>query len=195
MNFCNSCGGRLVHSTPRDDDRPRHVCSGCGVVHYLNPKMVTGCLVSWKDSVLLCKRAIEPRRGFWTVPAGFMELDETVEQGAVRETWEEARARVEVLAPYSLFNLPHVNQVYLIFRARLIRPEFEPGPESEDVGLFDEDSIPWGDLAFGTVRQTLRFYVEDRKRGRYPLRFGTIAPHSEGFRFEAGPDDQLAQDD
>jgi len=193
VNFCNACGGRLVSKLPRDDDRERHVCSECGTVHYQNPKIVTGCLPVWKDSVLLCKRAIEPRRGFWTVPAGFMELDETVQQGAIRETWEEARARVDLLAPYALFNLPHVNQVYLIFRARLISPDFRPGPESQDVKLFGERSIPWDDLAFGTVRQTLQFYFQDRPQGRYPLRTGTILAEEGKFRFEAAPDDQLAQ--
>jgi len=152
---------------------------------------VTGCLPIWRDSVLLCRRAIEPRRGYWTVPAGFMELDETVEQGAVRETWEEARARVDILAPYSLFNLPHVNQLYIIFRARLSDLNFEPGPESEDVGLFAQQEIPWDDLAFGTVRQTLTFFFEDRTRGRFPLRAGTIVPEQQGYRFEASPDDQL----
>ena len=191
MKFCNVCGSRLVERVPRDDDRRRHVCSDCGTVHYQNPKIVTGCLPVWGDSVLLCRRAIEPRKGFWTVPAGFMELDETVEQGAIRETWEEARARVEILAPYSMFNLPHVNQLYVIFRARLTDGEFEPGPESEDVRLFAEQDIPWADLAFGTVRQTLTFFFEDRARGLFPMRSGTIVPQENGFRFEAGPDDQL----
>ena len=195
MNFCNACGGRLASKQPRDDDRPRHVCSDCGTVHYQNPKVVTGCLPVWEDSVLLCKRAIEPRRGYWTVPAGFMELDETVQQGAIRETWEEARARVELLAPYSLFNLPHVNQVYVIFRARLVSPDFRPGPESEDVQLFRELMIPWDDLAFGTVRQTLEFFYRDQPQGRFPLRTGTIIPRAGGFRFEAGPDDQLTPAD
>ena len=191
MNFCSQCGDPLVRRVPRDDDRQRHVCPGCGEVHYLNPKIVTGCLPIWRDSVLLCRRAIEPRRGYWTVPAGFMELDETVEQGAIRETWEEARARVDILAPYSLFNLPHVNQLYIIFRARLSDLNFEPGPESEDVGLFAQQEIPWDDLAFGTVRQTLTFFFEDRTRGRFPLRAGTIVPEQQGYRFEASPDDQL----
>ena len=113
------------------------------------------------------------------------------QQGALRETWEEARARVEILAPYSLFNLPHVNQLYVIFRAVLPEPVFEPGPESEDVRLFAEQDIPWADLAFGTVRQTLTFFFEDRARGLFPMRSGTIVPQENGFRFEAGPDDQL----
>jgi ADP-ribose pyrophosphatase YjhB (NUDIX family) len=191
MKFCSSCGSRLVEKIPRDDDRRRHVCPGCDTVHYQNPKIVTGCLPVWEDSVLLCRRAIEPRSGYWTVPAGFMELDETVEQGAVRETWEEARAQVEIQAPYSMFNLPHVNQLFVIYRARLKNLDFRPGPESEDVRLFAEQDIPWDDLAFGTVRQTLRFFFGDRPGGRFPMRTGTIVPQADGFRFEPGPDDQI----
>lgn len=191
MKFCSSCGSRLVEKIPRDDDRRRRVCPGCDTVHYQNPKIVTGCLPVWEDSVLLCRRAIEPRSGYWTVPAGFMELDETVEQGAVRETWEEARAHVEIQAPYSMFNLPHVNQLYVIYRARLKNLDFRPGPESEDVRLFAEQDIPWDDLAFGTVRQTLRFFFGDRPSGRFPMRTGTIVPQADGFRFEPGPDDQI----
>jgi len=191
MNFCPACGGTLVHEVPRDDDRHRHVCPACGIIHYQNPKIVTGCVPAWEDAILLCRRAIEPRSGFWTLPAGFMELDESVEQGAARETWEEARARVEILAPYSLFNLPHVNQLYVMFRARLLRPEFSPGPESTEVGLFHEHEIPWDDLAFGTVRHTLQFYFADRPGGRFPLRSGTIVVENGKFHFEPGPNDQL----
>ena len=193
MNFCSSCGSRLASKVPRGDDRMRFVCADCGTVHYENPKIVTGCLPVWKDSVLLCKRAIKPRRGYWTVPAGFMELDETIQQGAERETWEEARARVEIQAPYSMFNLPHVNQLYIIFRARLQKPEFSPGPESMDVRLFREEEIPWDELAFGTVRQTLKFFFADHRRDEYPLRSGTIIPQDGSYRFEAAPDDQLVQ--
>jgi len=191
MKFCSSCGNRLTEKVPPDDDRRRHVCSGCGTVHYQNPKIVTGCLPVWDNTVLLCRRAIEPRNGYWTVPAGFMELDETVQQGAIRETWEEARARVEILAPYSMFNIVHVNQLYIIFRARLTNLDFRPGPESEEVRLFTERDIPWDDLAFSAVGQTLRFFFRDRPSGRFPVRSGTIASHGDGFRFEAGLDDQL----
>ena len=191
MKFCSSCGHPLTERIPPNDDRSRHYCSDCGTVHYQNPKIVTGCLPVWEDSILLCKRAIEPRSGFWTVPAGFMELNETVEQGALRETWEEARAHVEILAPYSMFSLLHVNQLYIIFRARLTDLDFRPGPESEEVSLFTESEIPWNDLAFGTVRHTLQFFFRDRPSGRFPLRTGTILRQGDGFRFEAGPDDQL----
>lgn len=193
MNFCSACSCRLIEKVPRDDDRSRLVCPDCGTVHYQNPKIVTGCLPEWQDQVLLCRRAIEPRRGYWTVPAGFMELDETAEQGAERETWEEARARVELLAPYALINLPHVNQLYLIFRARLLDLDFSPGPESLEVRLFREEEIPWQELAFGTVRQTLGFYFEDRPGGQFPMRTGTIVPRESGFRFDPGPNDQLRE--
>lgn len=191
MKFCPDCGGLLVHEVPDSDDRHRHVCPACGIVHYQNPKIVTGCIPAWEDKVLLCRRAIEPRAGFWTLPAGFMELDETVEEGAARETWEEARAHVEILAPYSLFNLPHVNQLYVMFRARLESPDFSPGPESTEVRLFQEGEIPWGELAFGTVRHTLEFFFADRPGGRFPLRTGTIVRDADAFRFLPGPNDQL----
>ena len=191
MNFCSACGDSLETRIPAGDDRTRHVCPACGIVHYQNPKIVTGCLPVWENSVLLCKRAIEPRSGYWTVPAGFMELDETVEQGAMRETWEEARARGEILAPCSMFSLPHVNQLYVIFRARLKDLDFRPGPESTDVRLFSEQEIPWDDLAFGTVRHTLGFYFQDLTHGRFPLRTGTVGSIAEGFPFTPGADDQL----
>jgi ADP-ribose pyrophosphatase YjhB (NUDIX family) len=191
MKFCSQCGGALVRKVPNDDDRQRFVCEACGIIHYQNPKIVTGCLVLQGDRVLLCKRAIEPRHGFWTVPAGFMELNETAQQGAQRETWEEARARVEILGPYSMINLPHVNQIYMIFRARLLNPDFRPGPESLEVGLFEERDIPWDELAFHTVRNTLRFYFEDRARGAFPFRAGTILADDGRFRYQAEPDDQL----
>jgi ADP-ribose pyrophosphatase YjhB (NUDIX family) len=194
MKFCSACGGPVISKIPGNDDRERFVCETCGKVHYQNPRIVTGCLVTREDAVLLCRRSIEPRRGFWTLPAGFMELGESVQQGAARETWEEARARVEILAPYSLFNLPHVNQLYVIFRARLRNLDFRPGPESDAVALYREDQIPWESLAFQTVHHSLRFYFEDRPQGRFPLRAGTISRDGAGFRFDPEPDDQLSLD-
>jgi len=191
MKFCNSCGGHLENRVPEGGGFARFVCTECGATHYQNPKVVTGCLPIWKDSILLCRRAIEPRRGYWTVPAGFMELDETVKQGAIREAWEEARANLEILAPYCLFNLLDVNQVYIIYRARLLDLEFSPGPESTDVRLFREDEIPWDHLGFTSVNQTLDFYFKDRPSGRFPIRNGTIFSQRSGFRYEAEPDDQL----
>ena len=188
MKYCSHCGSALERRVPAGDDRPRFVCPACAAVHYQNPKIVTGCLPVWEDSVLLCRRSIEPRRGYWTLPAGFLELGETTVEGAIRETWEEARARVEVLGLYSVFNLPHVDQLYLMFRARLLEPDFRPGPESEEVVLFREDEIPWEDIAFGTVRYSLKFYFRDRPQAQFPVHTGTILRTPDGFRFEPGPE-------
>lgn len=190
MKYCSACGSSLEQRIPPGDDRSRFVCPSCAAVHYQNPKIVTGCLASWEGSILLCKRSIQPRRGYWTLPAGFLELGETSVQGAMRETWEEARARVEVLGLYSVFNLPHVDQLYLMFRARLCDLDFGPGPESEEVALFDESEIPWDDIAFGTVFHSLKFFFRDRSRNRFPVHTGTIVRTADGFRLESGPDDQ-----
>ncbi len=187
MKFCSLCGKPVVVKVPDDDNRPRHVCEHCETVHYENPKIVTGCLPVWDDQVLLCRRSIDPRSGYWTLPAGFQEMDETSIEGAIRETWEEATARVEVEALYSVFNLPHVNQVYMMFRSRLLDLDFRPGQESEEVCLFREEDIPWNELAFSTIRQTLKFFFEDRARNRFPLRTGNIIRQAQGYRFEPGP--------
>jgi ADP-ribose pyrophosphatase YjhB (NUDIX family) len=154
------------------------------VIHYQNPKIVVGCIPVWEDKVLLCRRAIEPRYGLWTVPAGFMENGETSQQGAARETQEEACAQVEVESLYTLFNLPHINQVYLLFRSRLLDLDFAPGEESLEVGLYEEADIPWDEIAFPVVKETLRLYFRDRESGRFPLRGGTIERlPGEGRRF------------
>jgi ADP-ribose pyrophosphatase YjhB (NUDIX family) len=146
------------------------------VIHYQNPKMVVGCIPEWEGKVLLCKRAIEPRRGLWTVPAGFMENGETTYQGALRETLEEANARVEIESLYALYNIPHINQVYILFRARLLDLAFSAGAETLEAVLFAERDIPWEQLAFATVRNTLTHYYSDRKTGDYRFHMGTIEP-------------------
>ncbi len=169
MNYCSQCGAALIHSIPEGDNRHRHSCPACGTIHYENPKLVVGCIPEWEDKVLLCKRAIEPRHGFWTLPAGFMENGESTWEGAVRETLEEAGARVEILHLYSLINLPDISQVYLMFRARLLDLNFIAGEESLEVKLFSEAEIPWNDLAFSTIRASLQRYFDDRRRGEYPL--------------------------
>ena len=175
MKFCSVCGSdRIEFRIPEGDSLPRHMCVGCGVIHYQNPKVVVGCLPEWEDRVLLCRRAIEPRHGLWTVPAGFLENGETVVAGAARETLEEASARVEVLAPYTMISLPHISQVYLIFRARLLDLDFSPGAESLEVRLYHEHEIPWEELAFRTVTRTLRNYFLDRKTGAFPTRVSTL---------------------
>lgn len=180
MKFCSHCGAPVARKVPPGDSLPRHVCDACGTVHYQNPKMVVGCIPEWEDKVLMCRRAIEPRRGFWTLPAGFMENGETTAQGAMREALEEAGARVEIHALYSLFNLPHINQVYLLFRARLLDLDVRPGIESLEVQLFTEREIPWDQLAFRTIRETLHHYYDDRRRGAFPLRMGDIGPPEKG---------------
>lgn len=174
MNFCSECGGVVALRVPDGDSLPRHVCPDCGTIHYQNPKMVVGCIPEWEDKVLLCRRAIEPKYGLWTLPAGFMENGETTLEGAARETWEEAGARIEIGGLYSLFNLPHINQVYLMFRARLLDLDFHPGIESLETRLFTEAEIPWDDIAFRTVRATLEHYFSDRRTGTFGFHFGDI---------------------
>ena len=169
MKYCSSCGNTLVHEIPTGDDRHRHVCRECNTIHYQNPRIITGCLPLHEDKVLLCRRAIQPRHGFWTLPAGFMENGETTTEGALRESWEEAQATIELDDLYTLFNLPHINQVYMFYRGRLANLDFKAGVESLDVQLFKEDEIPWDELAFPVVNRTLTFYFADRKNDHFPL--------------------------
>ena len=167
MNFCSQCGNPVALSIPADDDRPRHVCPSCGTIHYMNPKLVVGCIPEWKGRILMCRRDIEPRRGYWTLPAGFLENDESVREGAMRETYEEARLRVKIIEPYRLFDLVFVNQLYLMFRARILVPEYGPTRESSEVKLLLEDDIPWDDIAFPVIQQTLLHYFSERRTGRF----------------------------
>jgi ADP-ribose pyrophosphatase YjhB (NUDIX family) len=174
MNFCSECGAPVILDVPSGDNLPRHVCTACQTVHYQNPKMVVGCIPVWNDQILLCRRAIEPRYGLWTLPAGFMENGETAVQGAVRETREEAGTDVEIGSLFSLCSLPHIDQVYLMFHGRLRRPEHAPGTESLETALFREADIPWNDLAFPVVRETLRDFFADRRNGTYRLHLKDI---------------------
>ncbi len=175
MNFCSHCGSaQLDWRIPDGDSLPRHVCAQCGTIHYQNPKVVVGCLPEWEDKVLLCKRAIEPRRGLWTLPAGFLENGETLAAGAARETLEEASARVDVGDLYTVISLPQINQLYMMFRARLAEPAFGPGPESLEVCLYDEADIPWETLAFRTITRTLRNFFLDRKQRAYPTHVSSL---------------------
>jgi len=155
---------------PEGDNRLRFVCPACGAVHYQNPKVVTGCIPEWQGQVLRCRRAIEPRYGLWTLPAGFLENGESSQEGARRETLEEANARVEVDDLYVTVNLPHINQVYMLFRGRLLDLDFSPGDESLDVRLMGEEDIPWDRMAFPTVSEALRLYFDDRAQGAFPVR-------------------------
>jgi ADP-ribose pyrophosphatase YjhB (NUDIX family) len=174
VKFCSQCGAGLDLKVPPGDNRPRHCCDQCGTIHYQNPKIVAGCIPEWEGQILLCRRAIEPRYGLWTLPAGFMENGETSVQAAVRETLEEATARVDIHGLYALFNLPHVNQVYMMFRSRLLDLDFGPGEESLEVALFNEADIPWDQLAFPTIRQTLQLYFRDREAGLFDFHLGDI---------------------
>lgn len=179
MNYCCHCGAPVRLHVPPGDNLPRYVCDACQTIHYQNPKIVVGCIPEWEGRVLLCRRAIDPRLGLWTLPAGFMENEETTSQAAARETLEEANANVAVGDLFALFNLPHLSQVYLVFRGRLLDPDFSPGPESLEVGLFQEARIPWEQLAFQTIRDTLRHYFADRRTGIYRLHSADIVPDSE----------------
>jgi ADP-ribose pyrophosphatase YjhB (NUDIX family) len=176
MNYCTNCGAPVRPRVPPGDDRPRYVCDKCHTIHYENPKMVVGCIPEWEDKLLLCRRAIEPRSGLWTIPAGFLENGETVVEGARREALEEARTKVEISDLYTLFDLTHINQVYLIFRARLLDHDYMPGEETVEVRLLEEKEIPWDDIAFPSIKKTLRLYFKDRPTGVFPLHMGTIPP-------------------
>ena len=176
IRYCQSCGGAVTHRIPDGDSLTRAVCDACGTIHYQNPKMVVGCLATFEDRILLCKRAIEPRLGLWTLPAGFMENNESAAEGAAREALEEANARVEIEDLYTLYSIPHISQVYMMFRARLVDPDVSPGAESLEVKLAREDEIPWDQLAFQMVRRTLEHFLEDRRKGIFVPHFGDIRP-------------------
>ena len=189
MKFCNQCGAEVVGKVPAGDKRLRYVCISCEAIHYQNPKIVAGCIPEHEGKVLLCKRAIEPRYGYWTLPAGFMELEETSLEAALRETLEEANARVAVSELYTVFNLPNVSQVYMMYRSKLLDLDFSAGDESLEVKLFAEDEIPWDDIAFTTIKYTLKFYFKDQQSKNFSLHTGDIisnADSSHGFR--AGPE-------
>jgi len=176
MRFCSSCGASVELRIPEDDSRERHICTACGIIHYQNPKMVICSIPVWGDKILLCKRAIEPRHGFWTLPGGFMENGESTTQAAIRETLEEANARIEITELYSMYSLPHINQVHMLFRARLLDLDFSPGQESLEVKLFSESEIPWDEIAFRPVRFSLEHYFKERSSGAFNLHIGELAP-------------------
>ena len=165
MKFCSNCAAPITIRIPADDTRERHVCNSCGSIHYQNPRNVVGSIPVHRDQVLLCRRAIEPRLGYWTLPAGFMELGESTSAGAVRETLEEAGALVEIGPLYSILNVPHAEQVHLFYLATMSTPHFAAGEESLEVALFDEKDIPWAEIAFPTVKQTLEWFFADRAAG------------------------------
>lgn len=165
MKFCSECGSGLVRRIPAGDNLPRDLCADCGTVHYRNPKVIVGCIPEWEDQVLMCRRAIEPRLGRWTFPAGFLEMGETSAEGAAREAFEESQGRVEIGELFVVINVPYVSQVYMIHRARLLAPQFGPTPESSEVRLMRESDIPWNDIAFPTIWHGLKFLFQDRAAG------------------------------
>lgn len=163
MKFCSDCGAPVTRLIPDMDNKLRDVCTSCHTIHYQNPKIVAGTLPVFDNKVLLCKRAIEPRLGYWTLPAGFMENKETTPQAAIRETQEEANASVELSHLLSMIDVPHISQVHMFFYAELTDLNFSSGEESLEVKLFSEDEIPWEEIAFPTVKKTLKHYLSERK--------------------------------
>lgn len=178
MNFCGKCAAPLTRRIPPGDDRPRDVCDTCGAIFYENPKLVAGCIPVKESEILLCRRAIEPRSGLWTIPAGFMENGETTQEAAARETLEEARADVEIGQLFCYLNIPHINQVYVIFLAKL-KSGFAAGDETLEAAMFAQAQIPWSEIAFPAVEVALELYFKDRHRGV----FGT---HTLDINWRAG---------
>lgn len=176
MKYCSACGAAVEFRIPADDNRARHICIACNMIHYQNPRMVIGSIPQWEDKVLLCRRAIEPQYGKWTLPGGFMENGETTAQAAIRETLEEACARIAIIDLYSMYSLPYINQVHLLFRAELLDLNFGPGQESLEVKLFSETEIPWDELAFRPVRYSLEHYFAERGKGQFTLHTGELVP-------------------
>lgn len=174
MKYCNQCGGPLELRVPEGDHLQRYVCSACGSIHYRNPKLVVGCVPEFDGRILLCRRAIEPRRGYWTIPAGFMENEETLQQAAARESWEEALAEVAIGSLLAVVHVLHAEQVHVFFRGTLAVPSYGAGPESLEVALVAPPDLPWSEMAFPSTEFALRRYLEDRAAGREEHYFTTI---------------------
>ncbi len=174
MKYCSNCGGEVELKIPEGDNRERYCCKDCPIIHYENPKLVVGTLPTEKDRVLLCRRGINPRYGLWTLPAGFLENGETIVEGASRETLEETSTKVEIQSLYTIFDIPHISQIYLIYLARLKDHNFGPTPESLEVQLFYENEIPWSELAFPFVKRALVYYFKDLKKSTFTLKNETI---------------------
>lgn len=179
IQFCTQCGSPVSFSIPAGDNRPRHICTHCAHIHYENPRLVVGCLAIWEGKILLCRRAIEPRLGYWTLPAGFMENGETTAQAAIRETQEEAGASIEIDAPCLMVSLAHIDQVHLFYRGRLLTPDYAAGEESLEVALVAPNEIPWQELAFRSVKLCLEQYLEDSQSGQFRFREAELLPISD----------------
>ena len=176
MKFCSQCGHEVALTVPEGDTLPRHVCGHCGTIHYENPKVVVGCVPEYEGRILICKRAIEPRLGYWTIPAGFMENGETLQEGAARETLEEAEAQVEVGELFAIVDVVRAQQVHMLFRARMLNERYGAGDESLEVRLIEPNDIPWEDIAFASVRFGLEAWLEDRRTGRPRLHTTAFRP-------------------
>lgn len=178
IRYCQLCGSNATFIIPAGDSLPRYVCGSCGHIHYDNPRLIVGCVAEWEGKILLCRRAIEPQRGFWTLPAGFMENGETTAQGAIRETLEEAGAKVVVDAPFAMISIPYINQVHLFYRGRLLSPDYLTGEESLEVAILKAEEIPWQDIAFRSVTLCLERYLADRTQGNFSFHETELAPLS-----------------
>ena len=187
LRYCNACGQPLSLRVPPGDNRTRGMCDACGMIHYQNPRLVVGALAVWEDRILMCRRAIEPRYGKWTLPAGFMENGETVAEGAIRETLEEAGARIELGPMFSMISVPHIDQVHVIYRARLLDLDFAAGEESLEVKLLGEDEIPWDEIAFRTISLSLRRFFADRVTGSFGFHAEDLRPPVAGPATPATP--------
>ena len=179
-HFCSRCGQPTTFVVPEGDHLPRHVCTSCGLVHYENPRIVVGCVAEHEGQILICRRAIEPRRGFWTIPAGFMENNETLEAGAARECHEEALAHVSIDSLLAVINIPEAHQVHIFFRARMVDGSFGAGPESLESKLVSAAQIPWEEIAFPSTRYALEQFLEDRAAGSHLPHLTTLARRHPG---------------
>lgn len=174
MKFCSNCGEPVTQKIPQGDNRPRFVCNACEMIHYQNPRIIAGCIAEYNDTILLCKRAIEPRYGLWTLPGGFMENNETTLQAAARESFEEANATISNLSLYCTYSIPHISQVYMMYRGTLQDGYAAPGDESLETQLYSEIEIPWDKLAFPVMSESLKLYFTDKLTGNFQVRNGVI---------------------
>jgi ADP-ribose pyrophosphatase YjhB (NUDIX family) len=186
MNYCSNCGEKIAYGSVEGEHLPRFHCGSCGTIHYQNPKIIVGCLPIWEDKVMLCRRSIEPQFGLWNIPGGFMENDETVEQGAAREMMEETFGRVRILGLHTMFNVLPVNQLHLHFLAELMDLNYAITPESSEIILFEEADIPWSDIAFASSRFALKQYFKDRKHGVRRMHTGSLIKQNDTWRIIEG---------
>jgi len=174
MKFCSHCGEKVEHRIPQGDNRPRYICTACDHIHYQNPRIIAGCIAEHENRILLCKRAIEPRHGLWTLPAGFMENQETTLEAAKRETFEEATAEIINSQLFCTISIPHISQVYIMYRGELVNGFSKPGTESLETDLYTEHNIPWDSLAFPVINETLRLYFTDKHAGQFQVYNGEM---------------------